>query len=332
MALNGAEYDKIMQEYNLTRIKNMRKSDDRLYAIYDEIPRIREIDEIISTSSIKAAKDKIKGIEVDYELIKQNNETLRIERINILKEKGYGSDYLDPIYTCVKCKDTGYINETPCICLKQKVTENLYRESGIINLLDEENFDTFSYDFYSGELDGTHQYSPKENARNIVNKTQTFVDEFEMNNDNLLIRGETGLGKTFLSNCIAKALMDKGHTVLYVTANNLFEKIIADVVMNKDSNEKSKHLYKNVYEYELLIIDDLGTEFTNSFVSSQFFQCINTRLQNNKSTIISTNLSMKEISARYSERVTSRIVDNYKVFEFYGENIRYQKAVNKLQK
>lgn len=332
MAVNEYEYEKIMQEYNITRIDNNRKSDDRLFDIYDKLPSIREIDNTISSSSIKAAKDRIKGIVVDFDVIKQNNENLRKQKRDILVENGYPSDYLDPIYTCNMCKDTGYVGDNACICLKHKITKSLYKESGITNLLEEENFNTFSYEYYSEDLDGIHSYSPKENVENIVSRAQKFVNEFNDHKENILIKGETGLGKTFLSNCIAKSLMDDGHTVLYVTSSNLFEKIIADVVMNKDNSGKSKQLYKNVYDAELLIIDDLGTEFTNSFVATQFFQCINTRLQNGRSTVISTNLTMKELSDRYSERITSRIIDNYMVFEFYGENIRYQKRLGRLKK
>ncbi len=332
MSVNGAEYDKIMQKYNLTRIENARRTDDRRFDVYDKIPRIREIDDLISTSAIAAAKNKIRGIKVDEESIRLQNHNLQLEKANLLLEHGYKEDYLNAIYTCNLCKDTGYIENKPCICFRHQITASLYENSGLKNLLEKENFSTFSYDYYSSENDGIHKHSPQDNIQSIVEKSHQFIDEFGSHKDNLLLRGETGLGKTFLTNCIARELMDQGHTVYYVTSNNLFEKVIADVVMNRDSDPKSRQLYKHVYDAELLIIDDLGTEFTNSFVATQLFQCVNTRLQEGKSTIISTNLTLKELRDRYSERIMSRVIENYMVFEFYGNNIRYQKRLAGLKK
>ena len=141
----------------------------------------------------------------------------------------------------------------------------------------------------------------------------------------MLFSGETGLGKTFLSNCIAKALLPTRHTVLYQSSIHLFEEVCGDAVMRKDSSLKSKEIYDYLFSCDLLIIDDLGTEFTNSFVSSELYNILNTRMRNNRSTVISTNLNLKELTERYSDRISTRIFAEYKVCNFYGSNIRLAK-------
>ena len=323
MSFDKQQYDEQINKYYLTRMDNERLHDDRVYEVYDKLPRIRQIDEEITSSSINASIEKLRGIEVDKETIKRRNEALKVEKYKLLEAAGYSLEYLEPIYTCPLCKDTGFVGDEPCKCFKEAITKALYKDSGIDKALDRENFDTFSYEYYSDKLDGTHKYSPLQNIQNIVAKSHSYVDTFGESSDSILIRGETGLGKTFLTNCIAKDLLDKGHTVYYVTSINMFDSVIGDVVMGKNVNDKTKSLYNNLYDAELLIIDDLGTELTNSYVATQLFQVLNTRLLKGKSTIISTNLNLHELRDRYSERVVSRIIASYMVFELYGDNIRY---------
>ena len=160
---------------------------------------------------------------------------------------------------------------------------------------------------------------------------ELFVETFDKEGGNLLFYGETGLGKTFLSNCIAKALMDTQHTVLYQSAVQLFEDVCGDVIMRKGQNPTSKETYNYLYNCDLLIIDDLGTEFTNSFVSSELYSILNTRMRENKSTVISTNLNLQELTERYSDRISTRIFAEYKVFNFYGNNIRLAKRRKTIQ-
>ena len=143
----------------------------------------------------------------------------------------------------------------------------------------------------------------------------------------MLFYGDTGLGKSFMSNCIAKALMDTRHTVLYQSAIHLFEEVCGDAVMNKSGNPKNKEIYDYLYRCDLLIIDDLGTEMNNAFTNTALFECLNERLIHQKSTIISTNFSLKELQERYEERIFSRTVGNYTPLKIFGDDIRKKKTL-----
>ncbi len=325
MAFTNAQYDELLSTYYTNQIENRALEQKRKEEIYSTIPRIKEIDEILATSSINAVRSKLRGAADHTSATKEHNLTLITEKAELLKQHHYPEDYLHPIYTCPLCKDTGLIENGYCPCFKQASISLLYRQSTLENILQTENFDTFDLEFYPTESDGEHRYTSYENMSNILSKCKKFVETFDKTGGNLLFYGGTGLGKTFLSNCIAKALMDRQHTVLYQSAIHLFEDICGDVIMHNGQNPNSKEVYRYLYECDLLIIDDLGTEFTNSFVSSELYDILNTRLREKKSTIISTNLNLNELIERYSDRISSRIFADYKVFQFYGNNIRHEK-------
>ncbi|MBQ9983885.1 MAG: ATP-binding protein [Lachnospiraceae bacterium] len=331
MKFTDSQYDELMSRYHTNQIENRAIEHARKEEVYAVIPRIREIDKLLATSSIDAARAKLKGQADTTSATKEQNRHLIMEKEDLLKTHGYDVDYLKPIYTCCTCKDTGRVGNDFCPCFKQTSISLLYRQSTLERVLDMENFDTFDTSYYSKETNGEHPYSPFENMTNILNKVQSFVETFDKEGGNLLFYGETGLGKTFLSNCVAKALMDTQHTVLYQSSIHLFEDVLSDVLMKKNQNANSKEIYRYLYSCDLLIIDDLGTEFTNNFVASELYDILNTRLREGKSTIISTNLSLQELNERYSVRIASRIFGEYKVFHFYGNNIRLAKRKRALE-
>jgi DNA replication protein DnaC len=323
--MKNINYEDILASFQRRRLDNSNITENRKKEIYDKLPEIMEIDRQIAANSMEAARKRLRRLPVDKEAVHQENEQLIARKRNILVANGYDGNYLDAIYTCPQCHDTGYIGSSQCSCLKQRVIHELYNQSTIESRLTVENFETFSLDYYSNQPDGIHNHTPYENASGILKRSHSFVDNFQNERPGILIYGETGLGKTFLSNCIAKALLDKGHTVLYLTSSNLFENVLSNIIMNNSREQDKLMLYDYIYSCELLIIDDLGTEVTNSFVTSQLFEIINTRNTKSLSTLISTNLSMKQLQERYSERIMSRIVSDYIVFNFYGDNIRYTK-------
>ena len=211
-----------------------------------------------------------------------------------------------------------------CHCFKQAIINTVYAQSNIRQILRIENFDNFRYDFYSKEeknpLTGLSSY---ETAQKAVRECHYFIDDFDHKPKNLLFYGKTGVGKTFLTNCVAKELLDHGYSVIYFTAFQLFD-ILSKGVFEKDSDAIATH--QNIFDCDLLVIDDLGTELINSFTSSQLFLCVNERLIRQKSTIISTNLSVERIKESYSERTFSRILDSYTFINlFTEEDIRKQK-------
>jgi DNA replication protein DnaC len=214
--------------------------------------------------------------------------------------------------------------------LKQAIADLMYSDSNIKTILAHENFSKFSFRYYSDDyLDEASGLSPLSNMQKIVAYCKSFIKHFNSNHDNLLLLGNTGVGKTFLANCIAKELLDRGYTVIYLTAFRLFD-ILEKYKFGKD-NDNSYHA-SNQFDYildcDLLIIDDLGTEFYNSFTNSQLYLIINERLLRKKSTIISTNLSLSDINTNYSERIYSRIISSYRIQRIIGEDIRLHMAVN----
>lgn len=331
MALTNTQYDEIMQMYDQHQKENRILLEKRQEEVYAALPRIAEIDREISSSSIQAARAALRGGPGFAAPAKEQNRALLAEKERLLSERGYPADYLKPIFTCPLCRDTGRTGEAYCSCFRQAAIRVLYRQSTLERILETENFDHFDLDYYPKQVDGTHSFTSYDQMRNILNKSKKFTESFDKEGGNLLFYGETGLGKTFLSNCIAKALLDTGHTVLYQSAIHLFEEVCADVRMKRQPHPDSQDTYRYLYDCDLLIIDDLGTEFTNSFVSSELYDILNTRMRTRKSTIISTNLNLQELTDRYSDRITTRIFAEYRVFNFYGENIRLAKRRRAIQ-
>ena len=216
-----------------------------------------------------------------------------------------------------------------CTCLKQRIFNQEYNKSNIGNI-DLENFENFNFDLYSDEVNYDlykSKISPRENMKIIYDYATKFIENFDNPEEkNLIFIGPTGLGKTYLSNCIAKELLSKGKTVLYQTAPVMLDMVTS---AHFDGNENYKNVIDNILNVDLLIIDDLGTEMMNSMKFAELFTIINTRLLNQRNnvtkTIISTNLDLKSIFETYQERIGSRIVGNYNIFKFFGDDIRLKK-------
>ncbi len=332
MAFSESQYDELMNSYYKHQTENHALEQQHKEEIYRNIPRIAEIDHLVALTSIDAVRSRLKSGTDTTTLAKEHNQSLLAEKADLLKIHGYPEDYLKPIYTCPLCKDSGRIGTEYCSCFKQAAISLLYRQSTLDRILQTENFEYFDLSYYPTEPDGTHPLTPYENMKNILNKSKAFIEAFDKSGGNLLFYGETGLGKTFLSNCIAKALLDTQHTVLYQSAIHLFEDVCSDVIMKKGQNPGSQETYRYLYCCDLLIIDDLGTEFTNTFVSSELYDILNTRMREKKSTLISTNLNLQELTERYSTRITTRIFAEYQVCNFYGSNIRLAKRRKAIKK
>ena len=258
------------------------------------------------------------------ELRKKNAELAR-EKEALLLANGYPADYLSPVYTCKDCQDTGMIGEERCHCFKQAVVDLLYAQSNVSSIIKEENFDTFSFDYYNDTVvDPKTKLTPRQNMQRIYNTCQSFVRNFDTEFNNLLFYGNSGLGKTFLSHCIAKELLGTAHTVLYLTSYELFD-ILGKAMYNEDEGFAASG--EHILDCDLLIIDDLGTELATAFTISRLSLCINERLLNRRATIISTNFGVQELADHYTERNFSRIFSNYTLLRFFGEDIRLKKKL-----
>lgn len=327
---NG-KYEPFMAAYEQLRNANTEKLERRKQEIYQKVPRIKELHDEIASGAIAYARARLSGKASALSDLDSFLQNLHDEETALLLVNGYAADSFAPIYTCSRCQDTGFLAGEPCSCLQQKMIQTFYMQSNLQKKLNTENFDLFSFDFYNKDADGIHAQSQYDYMHGVLSRVQKYVAEFPSVHGNLLFWGPTSLGKTYLSNCIAKALLDQGYPVLYTTATRLFEQLLPDVVIRHNATKEDQTQYEYLFHADLLILDDLGTEFINEFTKSQLYQIINERLLAGRATIISTNCTLKQLRDYYDERLNARIVENYTAIEFYGDNVRYKKKKMLLQ-
>lgn len=322
MPLQNFQYDTIMRQYNKIQSRNRHILERHKAEAYEKIPRLREIDDEVATLSARKARALLNREESSTEDLKAAIALLSQERKALLLCNSYPEDYLELPYNCPLCQDTGYIGSKKCTCFKKAEIELLYAQSNLKEIIKKENFDHFSFDYYSDTMKNEATgLTERETARRAYDIARGFVRDFDSSFNNLFLYGDTGVGKTFLSHCIARELLESAHCVMYFSAFDLFDLLAGSTFSRKGSTEGEEF----VFDSDLLIIDDLGTELTNSFVSSQLFLCINERIMRKKSTIISTNLKLENFSETYSERTFSRIASNYHMVKLVGKDIRIQK-------
>lgn len=329
-------YSIINSEYE----KRQKQAYDRLLSrqteVYSKIPRILEIDNDIKLIGVKynkkilLGKNKSSGI---LDELLRDIRSLRDEKERLLVESGYSKDFLSPDYKCRLCKDTGYIESQDgterCSCFKQQLIDHIYKHSNL-KLTETENFSAFDANFYPDSVNENKyglKISPRENILRIKDICSQFIENFDSSKQkNLFFSGPTGVGKTFMSNCIASEIMNKGKTVLYQTAPVLFNTISEFKVNAFKDDDYQDSGYKNIFEAELLIIDDLGTESQTAARYAELLNILNSRHMNNLTkpckTIISTNIGAKQLNDYYTERVMSRIVGSFERLMFIGEDIR----------
>jgi len=326
--MNKAIISEIMKEYERLRDIAEKGYKQRKEEVYEKIPRIREIDLEMARVSIQASRkifdnpDDNKFIlkEMEYSIKK-----LQQERAFLLTEHNIPINYLEKTYSCSNCHDTGFEeNGRKCGCFKQRMINYGYKMSNLNQVLENENFSTFRMDIFSDEIPEDEVMSPRDNMKEVLSLCESFVHNFDHTKDNLLFYGNTGLGKTFLCNAIAKSLLDKGYLVVYQTSFNILD-LLERRKFKKDSQPLDNFSYDMLFDADLLIIDDLGTEMTNTFTNTEIFNIINTRLLKSKKTIISTNLSPIDIRNIYSERVSSRLFGGFSLLRFFGHDLRWER-------
>lgn len=324
MALSNSQYDAIMREYGRQQLENQHQLEARRNEIYRVIPAVRELEAEIAGRSVAGAKRLLAGDTGALAELREELADLREQKALLIRAKGYPEDYLELHYRCPDCKDTGWRQGRKCHCFLRAQMKLLYAQSNLDHVLDQENFSRLSYDYYDGsEIIPELGLTNADYMRRVVAGCREFAADFDRKKENLLFTGSTGVGKTFLTNCIAKELIDSGHSVIYLSAGDLFE-VFSRNKFDYDTPEDMRDTYRYILDCDLLIIDDLGTELNNSFTSSQLFYCINERMNMSRSTIISTNLSLKQLRDSYTDRVTSRIM-RYRIIPLYGRDIRVLK-------
>lgn len=320
MNLSAAHYDSIMREYDNQRLENMHALNARTQSVYERFPEIKQIDDQISDLAEKFASSFTSEGIMNFEQYKSKLSDLRMEKEALLKCYHISPKELQMQYRCQDCQDTGYIGNEKCHCFKQRIIDEMYQQSNLREILKAENFSTLSYKYYDQENIKQMQIA--------IDTCKNFVEKFDKSFENILLCGTVGIGKTFLSNCIAKEILDQGHSVLYLSAFQLFDLMAKNSFSAGDSKEGDvAKQYPYIFESDLLIIDDLGTELANRFTVAGFFLVINERILRKKSTLISTNLSPEEILSTYTERCASRIISNYTMLKLSGSDIRLKKKL-----
>ena len=286
--------------------------------IYAKIPEIKQIDDETTSLGGDMAKAAIKGgddIESIIESTSKKLAELSELKKTLLKENGYAENYMTDVYRCSLCKDTGFKGGSLCSCRKKIMSEY---DLASLNIDGSNRFENFNLDYYSDILDERYNRSPRSQMKDVLEYCKNYADTFSLSSDNVLMYGKVGLGKTFLCSCIALTLAEKGYSVVFQSAYNIFEIISKNKFKyKKDYSEDVQRLY----DCDLLIMDDLGTEFLTEYTHTALFDIIERRLVAKKPTIINFNLSPKDVEARYSDRIMSRLL-TFTHLLFLGNDIR----------
>ncbi len=325
MGLSNSQYNAIMRVYEQRQLDDKRALDGRIREVYGKAPGIEEISDSITETMAQAARSVLMGEKDKSEGLKEEAAILRERKAAALRRAGYPADYMEMRYVCPDCKDTGYIDGRKCHCFKDMEIEVLYDQSNIRERLKSENFDTLSMDYYDRDtVDKRFGMTVYDYMASVIEDLREYTDRFGEEKGSILFTGNTGCGKTFLSNCIARELIDRCYSVVYLTATDMFD-ILSESRFGDREDDDARDRASYILDCDLLIIDDLGTELVNTFTASQLFYTVNERLNRKKGTIISTNLSIDRLQDEFTERVTSRIISQYQVIPLIGKDIRLLK-------
>ncbi len=315
------------KQLNKQRREHLEEYNRYLYGI---LPQINDIDDEIACLAISSASQVVKGtltVQEAFEHMEKRRNELNAQKAQLMS-KADVKPYEPLPYKCSACKDTGIKNGQKCWCYKQKVRKYMIDSAKKISNfscdIDKDNFAALSMQYYDKNIIPKLGISPLEYMSGIVKKCREYCESFGPESDNLFFSGEPGRGKTYMANCIANELLSKGYSVIYQTSYKLFQ-FLEDYKFGKLDRDEFEQNSKAIYDCDMLIIDDLGTEYITAYTCSVFFDVINSRLLNNKKTLISTNLSMGDMAKNYTERVASRIKGEFNAMHFIGNDIRVLK-------
>lgn len=322
--MNSDIFDRAQAIMTTRRRNAISENDSRIAEINKKLPQIKEINDVLYSTGKELiniiSSGKKDDIQQSIAKLRSDNVQAQAMARSILAANGYPEDYLDVHYSCPVCHDTGYCGSSFCNCFKKlcgKLSADELNKSAHLKL---SSFDSFSLSYYSGDDYFTMQ--------RILEFTKQYAETFTPQTDSIFMFGDTGLGKTHLSLAIANKVLEKGYSVIYDSAIN----ILRNIEKEHFSRDHSSEMIDLVMNTDLLILDDLGTEYETAFYSATIYNIINTRLNSGRPTIISTNLGFEGIERKYEKRVVSRIVSVYKCLEFSGEDVRLQMQKRSEQK
>lgn len=315
------------RELERERVARSEAFEERRREVYARQPRIRAIDRTLSQTAaavLKAALNNGNDPTAAIEGLRQQNLALQAERADLLRGMGFPSDYLTEKPQCEKCGDTGYAGSATCACVKERYARLLREQLSTVLPIRDQNFARFNMEYYSTRPDKRLGLSPRENMEYNLDECKAYAKNFGAQSPNLLLYGSTGLGKTFLSSCIAEAVAARGFSVAYDTAIN----IVAAYETIKFGGGNGEEAAERAARYEradLLIIDDMGTEMGTAFTVSALYNLINNRLMAGRPMIVNTNLPPNALSEKYSPAVASRLLGEFVSLRFFGDDIRLLK-------
>lgn len=323
MTLSNADYDSLMREYETTRDRHRREREEAVERAEARIPELRSLTDELRTASLQAARRKLADPEADTGWLREKTALITARKRQLLLAHGLAQDALDLHYDCPACKDTGYVGGRPCLCFRQKAAKKMSLGLGDETFAEDSGFSSFSFAWYSATIkDEFLGKTERWFAENAVRSAKNFVKNVGNTGNNLFLYGNVGVGKTHLLRCIARELLWKGCPVCYFDAGGLFD-LLADAAFRR--TPKAIRESERIERCEVLLIDDLGTEYTNAFVGAELFRLINERGNAGLSTAISSNLGPNDIGENYSERVVSRLLESYVIARMTGRDIRLQK-------
>jgi DNA replication protein DnaC len=334
MGLSNAQYEAIRRVYTQRQLDEENALRVRTAEVYEKIPEIREISDTISRMAVASAKRLIAGDPGPAAGLGGRIAELREKKRSLLAAHGYPEDYLEPQYICPDCRDTGYVNGEKCHCFREKEISLLYDQSNLREMLKVQNFDNFDLSLFDDTApDPRTGRTVRQYMRDVEKMCRVYVAGFPKEHGSLLFTGKTGLGKTYLSCCIARELLDQCFSVIYLPAAQMFDIFSREKFGSQDGEDPALARSRSEFlrECDLLIIDDLGTELVNTFTVTQLFAVINGRLVNRKGTIISTNLSTNEMRDEFTDRIMSRIISGYRMIPLYGDDVRIRRKMRALR-
>ena len=327
MKLNKAQFDHMTRLYEKRRRQAREEARERREAFYEAHPHVEELSREIISLAGEQIKASLDGDITRLDFIRSRRQALIKEKNKEMAAAGLSEKDLEPRYACGLCQDTGWVDNQTCGCWEKAVIKEFYSDSILWRRAATENFETFSLDWYDNEkkLKAFQGHTAREVMEENLKAARAYVAGFEKHRDGVLMTGSVGTGKTFLCNCIAGALLKAGFSVLYVSAQELFDQMAA---VTFDREQQDQLLTEQFAAADLLIIDDLGTEFTSHrLAANALFSILNERIIGGRGTVISTNLELEALRERYSEPVLSRLIGEFRIMRFVGQDIRLAKRL-----
>ena len=323
MSYSNQTYLKAAQTLEKRRKKAERIQLARKLEISEKIPDISKYEAQLSATGLAVIKAIGMGENAEEYIAQLSQINLSIQESikRLLTQNGYPEDYLEIPYTCKKCNDTGFSGGYVCECRKALLKETAMQELASVSASAKCTFENFDVSYYPLPVDQNLGVSPQNRMKSVAEYCRCYAEDFDSESESLYLHGATGLGKTHLSLAIANVVTEKGYNVIYDSAQNIFTSLEREKFSYSGNGEREKELL----DCDLLIIDDLGSEFATSFTTSALYNIINTRINRSKPVIISTNLTETELEDKYTQRVTSRIIGNYVSLLFLGKDIRQLK-------